>query len=301
MTQNKMTQTHIEHPEDTILTGDLSAIEALYCKDSQISMKMDGMSLVWGTNPDNGEFFVCTKAAFNKKKDRKCYNHDDLYKHFGHQMEVFEILSHCLKYLPRTENIYWGDWLGFGRTHVVQQNTLTYVFAEKPEQKLIIAPHTKVTVTGAFCDAECEPLTEIFDDTAIIKWVQPSVDRVPPTEFDMTDLDTSKVQFMNPSEASVALRNINGLIREGVELTDAVLLDVLGCVYLTNLYQMVVEMKEEVMDSFIVNDAPMSFIFDDIEVDGEGFVMKNEYGTFKLVDRPMFAYANFNSGKFANK
>ena len=164
-----------------------------------------------------------------------------------------------------------------------------------------MAPHTKVTVTGAFCDAECEPLTEIFDDTAIIKWVQPSVDRVPPPEFDMTDLDTSKVQFMNPSEASVALRNINGLIREGVELTDAVLLDVFGCVYLTNLYQMVVEMKEEVMDSFIVNDAPMSFIFDDIEVEGEGFVMKNEYGTFKLVDRPMFAYANFNSGKFANK
>lgn len=84
-------------------------------------------------------------------------------------------------------------------------------------------------------------------------------------------------------------------------MTDTVLLDVLGCVYLTNLYQMVVEMKEEVMGSFIINDAPMSFIFDDIEVDGEGFVMKNEYGTFKLVDRPMFAYANFNSGKFANK
>jgi hypothetical protein len=184
---------------------------------------------------------------------------------------------------------------------VVQQNTLTYVFAEKPMQKLIIAPHTKVTVTGAFCDAECEPLTEIFDDTAIIKWVQPSVDRIPPTEFDITDIDTGKVQFMTPSEASVAVRNINGLIREGVELTDAVLLDVLGCVYLTNLYQMVIEMKEEVMSSLIINDAPLSFIFDEIQVNGEGFVIKNECGTFKLVDRPMFAYANFNSGKFANK
>ena len=299
MTSTKMTQTHIEHPEDTILTGDLSAIEALYCKESKVSMKMDGMSLVWGTNPDNGEFFVCTKAAFNKKKDRKCYNHDDLYKHFGHQMPVFEVLSHCLKYLPRTENIYWGDWLGYGRTHVVQQNTLTYVFAEKPSQKLIIAPHTKVTIAGEFCNAICEPLDEIFDDTAIIKWIQPSVDRMPPTEFDITDLDTSKVQFMSPSEASVALRNINGLIREGVDLTDTVLLDVLGDIYLVNLYLMVVEMKEEVMDSFIINDAPMSFIYDDIEVDGEGFVMSNEYGTFKLVDRPCFAYANFNSGKFA--
>ena len=63
-----MPQTHIEHPEDTILTGDLTAIEALYAKGSKISMKMDGMSLVWGTNPQNGKFFVCTKAAFNKKK-----------------------------------------------------------------------------------------------------------------------------------------------------------------------------------------------------------------------------------------
>ena len=67
MTQNKMTQAHIEHPEDTILTGDLSAIEALYCKDSQISMKMDGMSLVWGTNPDNGEFLFAPKQHLTRK------------------------------------------------------------------------------------------------------------------------------------------------------------------------------------------------------------------------------------------
>tara|TARA_R100000278_G_scaffold117563_1_gene97604 strand:- start:886 stop:1782 length:897 start_codon:yes stop_codon:yes gene_type:complete len=297
-----MPQTHIEHPEDTILTGDLTAIEALYAKGSKISMKMDGMSLVWGTNPQNGKFFVCTKAAFNKKKIRLCYNHDDLYKYFGHQMEVFDILSHCLKYLPRTENIYWGDWLGFGRSHVVEQNTLTYVFAEKPEQKLIIAPHTQVFVTqdNLLCNAVCKPLEEIFDDTNIVKWVQPSVDRPVPTEIDITDIAVEKIQFMTPSEASVAVRNINGLIREGVELTDTVLLDVLGDVYLVNLYQMVIEMKEEVMDSMIINDAPLTFVYEDIQVDGEGFVIYNEFGTYKLVDRPCFAYANFNSGKFAN-
>ena len=297
-----MPQTHIEHPEDTILTGDLTAIEALYAKGSKISMKMDGMSLVWGTNPQNGKFFVCTKAAFNKKKIRLCYNHDDLYKYFGHQMEVFDILSHCLKYLPRTENIYWGDWLGFGRSHVVEQNTLTYVFAEKPEQKLIIAPHTQVFVTqdNLLCNAVCKPLEEIFDDSNIVKWVQPSVDRPVPTEIDVTDIAVEKIQFMTPSEASVAVRNINGLIREGVELTDSVLLDVLGDVYLVNLYQMVIEMKEEVMDSMIINDAPMTFVYEDIQVDGEGFVIYNEFGTYKLVDRPCFAYANFNSGKFAN-
>ena len=216
-------------------------------------------------------------------------------------MEVFDILSHCLKYLPRTENIYWGDWLGFGRSHVVEQNTLTYVFAEKPEQKLIIAlTHKFLSLKTIFCNAVCKPLEEIFDDTNIVKWVQPSVDRPVPTEIDVTDIAVEKIQFMTPSEASVAVRNINGLIREGVELTDTVLLDVLGDVYLVNLYQMVIEMKEDVMDSMIINDAPMTFVYEDIQVDGEGFVIYNEFGTYKLVDRPCFAYANFNSGKFAN-
>ena len=59
-----MTSTHIEHPEDLILTGDLSVIDT-FAPD--ITMKMDGMSLVWGTNPANGKFFVCTKYSTRKR------------------------------------------------------------------------------------------------------------------------------------------------------------------------------------------------------------------------------------------
>ena len=62
-----MTSTHIEHPEDLILTGDMSVIDALFAP-ADITMKMDGMSLVWGTNPDNGKFFVCTKAHSTRKR-----------------------------------------------------------------------------------------------------------------------------------------------------------------------------------------------------------------------------------------
>ena len=297
MNTNQMTQTHIEHPEDEILIGNLDAISALYV-DANISMKMDGMSLVWGTNPNNGQFFVCTKAAFNKQKIRLCYTTEDIDVHFGHQEEVAEILYYCLKYLPRTDNIYWGDWLGFGRTQTVQQNTLTYMWNDVVSQKLIIAPHTKVTVKGEMCDAVCTPLNEIFDPSSIILWVQPCVDRVK-ANVEVPVIDTSKVQFMSKKEAAEAKKKINALIREGIELTDAKLFDILGCIYLTNLYQMVIEMKEEVMDSMIINDAPMCFVYDDVQVDGEGFVLETEYGMFKLVDRPMFAHANFNSGKFA--
>ena len=293
-----MTSTHLEHPEDLILTGDMSVIDALFAP-ADITMKMDGMSLVWGTNPDNGKFFVCTKAAFNKKKIRLCYTTDDIFTHFGHQIEVVEILSYCLKYLPRTENIYSGDWLGFGRTNVLKQNTISYLFPEKIDQKLVIAPHTQVFITqdGLLSNAVCKPLTEIFDDTAIIKWVQPSIDRLP-SKQSAPKLDTSKVQFMTTKEANVAKQRINSLIKEGRELTDSNLLDILGCVYLTNLYQMIIEIKEDIMESMIINDAPRSFIFDDVETDGEGYVFHTEFGSFKLVNREEFAYANFTDGRF---
>ena len=291
-----MTSTHLEHPEDLILTGDMSVIDALFAP-ADITMKMDGMSLVWGTNPANGKFFVCTKAAFNKKKIRLCYTTDDIFTHFGHQIEVVEILSYCLKYLPRTENIYWGDWLGFGRTNTLKPNTISYVFPENISQKMVIAPHTVVNVQEEMWSSVCKPLTEIFVDTAIIKWVQPSIDRLP-SKQSAPKLDTSKVQFMTTKEANVAKQRINTLIKEGRELTDSNLLDILGCVYLTNLYQMIIEIKEDIMESMIVNDAPRSFIFEDVETDGEGYVFHTEFGSFKLVNREEFAYANFTDGRF---
>ena len=110
--QNK----HLEHPEDEILTGNLSVLDWFSEVDSFISVKMDGApAIVWGTNPENGKFFVCTKAAFNKKKIRLCYNEDDIFEHFGGQPRVTQILIYCLDYLPRTNNVYQGDWIGFGK------------------------------------------------------------------------------------------------------------------------------------------------------------------------------------------
>ena len=65
-----MNNTHIEHPEDTILTGDLSVFDVLY-DEAFISMKMDGMSLVWGTNPVNGKFFV------SQSRSSKCSRYEE--------------------------------------------------------------------------------------------------------------------------------------------------------------------------------------------------------------------------------
>ena len=295
-----MNNTHIEHPEDTILTGDLSVFDALY-DEAFISMKMDGMSLVWGTNPANGKFFVSTKAAFNKKKIRLCYTTDDIFTHFGHQIEVVEILSYCLKYLPRTENIYWADWLGFGRTDVLTQNTLTYVFPEAISQKLVIAPHTQVFVTqdGLLSNAVCKPLTEIFVDTAIIKWVQPCVDRLG-LKSDVPNINTDKIKFLTDKEAAKAKTAINALIKSGQSITPgdgSTLTDILGCPYLANLYLLVIDIKHVIMESLIVNDAPEAYLPNGQLCEGEGYVLHSvAHGSVKLVDRTEFAYANFHNG-----
>jgi len=291
-----MTQTHINHPEDMILTGDLTVLDALY-DNAYISMKMDGMSLVWGTNPQNGKFFVCTKACFNKKKIRLCYTTDDILTHFGHQIEVVDILSNCLKYLPRTENIYWGDWLGFGHTDVLTQNTLTYTFPEAIDQKLVIAPHTVVNVYAEMYDNVCEPLTEVFEDTEMIKWVQPSVDRMPPQTM-APNVNKDTIKFLTDKEAYQAKLGINALIKSGQYLDDVTLTEILGCQHLANLYQLVMELKLDLMEDLIVTDKPLSHLPNGtIAVHGEGYVLHSEnYGSFKLVNRTEFAYANFNNG-----
>ena len=58
---------HLPHPEDTILTGNLSALHALYAPFADFSVKFDGApAVVWGRNPATGKFFVGTKSVFNK-------------------------------------------------------------------------------------------------------------------------------------------------------------------------------------------------------------------------------------------
>jgi hypothetical protein len=290
-----MSKTHLDHPEDLILTGDLSVIDALYDK-AFISMKMDGMSLVWGTNPANGKWFVSTKSAFNKKKIKLCYTQEDILNHFGHQIEVVDILSHCLKYLPRTGKIYWGDWLGFGKTDTLTQNTLTYKFPNEIRQKLVITPHTIVNVYAEMWNSVCTPVTELFEDTDMVKWVQPSVDRVPPTQT-APKINTKVIKFLTDKEASKAKVAINKLIKSGQYIDDATLTEILGCQHLANLYQYVMEIKLDIMDSLIVTDAPQSYLPNGKQCDGEGYVFHSEtYGSVKLVNRTEFAYANFHNG-----
>ena len=73
-----MKNLHLEHPEDTILTGDLSVLDA-FQSDNDYSVKIDGSpAIVWGTDPENGKFFIGTKSVFNKVKPKINYTVQDL-------------------------------------------------------------------------------------------------------------------------------------------------------------------------------------------------------------------------------
>jgi len=280
---------HQEHFEDTILTGDLSALQ-FFQSDFEVSLKIDGSpSIVFGTNPANGKFFVCTKSAFNKVKIKLCHSHEEIDSFF--QGEVASILHACFDCLPRINSIVQGDFIGFGGDDTYCPNTITYKFPEVVAQSIIFAPHTVWHTNDELKNAYVSGTAPFFVDTDAVKFVQPCVDF---PRLNLPKIDTSNVRFLSVKEAAEAKIQINALIREGVELTWSNLTDILGSLELADLYLTMIEIKEDLMDCMIVTDSPAAYIGEQ-QIVGEGFVLKNDSSIFKLVHREVFAHANFNT------
>jgi len=285
--QNK----HQEHFEDLILTGDLSVLD-FFDGDYQVSLKIDGSpAIVWGTNPASGNFFVGTKSVFNKVKLKINESHEDIDK--NHSGNVAQILHCCLDSLPRTENIYQGDFIGFGGVNFYTPNTITYQFSEIVTQSIIIAPHTKWNTDGELRDAYVSGTTPFFNDTNHVKFVQPCVDFI---RITLPQVDVDDVEFLSVKQAAEAKKQINALIRSGSELNLRNLTEILVCQNLAHLYLSMIEIKEDLMDSMIVTDSPVAYINGE-KIVGEGFVLKNSSIIMKLVNREVFAFANFNTAK----
>lgn len=282
--QNK----HQEHFEDLILTGDLSVLD-FFNGDYEVSLKIDGSPcIVWGTNPVTGNFFVGTKSVFNKVKLKINESHEDI--DANHSGNVAQILHCCLDSLPRTENIYQGDFIGFGGLNVYTPNTITYQFPEVITQSIIIAPHTKWSTDSELRDAYVSGSAPFFNDTDHVKFVQPVVDMIRPV---LPEIDTDDVRFLSVKESAEVQIKINAIVRSGEELNWFNLINILGCKHLSHLYLTMIELKEDLMDCMIISDAPKSYLNGE-RVDGEGFVLKNDKMILKLVRREQFARANFN-------
>jgi len=166
-----MKNTHIEHPEDTILSGDLSALD-WFVAEGNLSLKIDGApAIVWGTNPANGKFFVGTKSVFNKVKIKINHSHEEIDQ--NHVGEVANILHACLDWLPHTDSIFQGDFIGFGGSQEYSPNTITYRFDEVIQEEIIVAPHTVYTAESDLRDAVAHPMKFIITDTPYVKFVKP--------------------------------------------------------------------------------------------------------------------------------
>ena len=295
-----MQNIHIEHPEDSILNGDLSVLN-WFTANSNVTVKIDGSpAIVWGRNPSTGNFFVGTKSVFNKIKIKINESHQQIDN--NHQGEVAEILHHCFDYLPRTNNIYQGDFIGFGGNSTYCPNTITYEFPEKLTQNIIIAPHTYYeATTNRLRDCIKQPLKKRLTDTSHVLFVRPNV-KISDQLDDIQDVCNFAKQIATlcefPSNKQVKRikKQLNTCIREGLEIDD-ITLEALASdneidVNVLRLWQLVRSIKWDLLP-FIERYDEIDCSIDDEECDHEGYVMTNEFGTFKIVDRDIFSRSNF--------
>jgi len=294
-----MKNTHLEHAEDAILTGDLTVLD-WFVNPGTLSVKIDGApAIVWGIDPATGTFFVGTKAVFNKKKIRIAHNHEEIDQHY--QGEVASILHACFDYLPRTDTVYQGDFIGFGGSDEYCPNTITYKFGEVVTQEIIIAPHTCYFAEKDLRDAVAMPDRAIWTDSDTVKYVKPNAYIVYNQESfadvkevcDYARQMSTLVNFVSDKEAAKIKVALNACIREGREINS----HEFDCDYLLiEFWKLVKSIKEDCL--YLCRcDGPEAYIEQD-RIVAEGFVLSNEFGMFKLVNREVFSNANFNNGRF---
>ena len=299
-----MKNLHIEHPEDTILTGDLSVLDS-FLSEGYLSVKIDGApAIVWGTNPATGNFFVGTKSVFNKIKIKINESHQDI--DANHVGNVADILHKCFDYLPRTEGIFQGDFIGFGGSDEYTPNTITYKFDDIVTEEIIVAPHTFYTAESDLRDAIAHPMKFTITDTVYCKFVKPRArifsgnyitcagsfdDISEPIMF--AKVMAQNVHFVDDKQAKKIKQQLNKCIRENTPIDD----NAFDCDYtLIAFWKLVQSIKDDAL--FLCrNDGPEAYIGQD-RIDSEGYVMHNEFGAYKLVNRRLFSAANFNNNRF---
>ena len=297
-----MKNTHLEHPEDSILNGDLSVLD-WFVTPGTLSVKIDGApAIVWGIDPACGEFFVGTKAVFNKKKIRIAHNHEEIDQFY--EGNVAQILHCCFDHLPRTETIYQADFIGFGGLCEYKSNTITYVFPEVVSQNIIIAPHTCYYAESDLRDAEAYPDRAIWNDTEHVKFVKPEA-YILHNQESFADVEevckfarqmSTTCEFVQGKQLAELKKQLNASIRAGEQITVESVNEFDCDPNLIRLWLLVKSIKDDCL--FLCrNDGPAAYIGQE-RIDAEGYVMTNEFGMFKLVNREVFAYHNFNSGRF---
>ena len=293
-----MKNLHLEHPEDTILTGDLSVLDA-FQSENHYSVKIDGSpAIVWGVNPDNGKFFVGTKSVFNKKTPKINYTVEDICNNHKN-VELQSILIRCLHCLPRTEevpfSVFQGDFIGYGGYRDYKPNAISYTFDEVMNGGVVVAPHTYYT-GNTLADMNAKPLTFVLLSGRGADFIQPDAwisDKGATIDIDLmigfARQIATLVDFATPKEAKQLKQDLNAYIRDG----DEVVAEEFANYQLVRLWLLVESIKTEFMELMRDNFKCDCFLGKEL-VNGEGYVMAGRHGTYKLVDRETFSHYNFN-------
>jgi hypothetical protein len=106
---------------------------------------------------------------------------------------------------------------------------------------------------------------------------------------------STMVAFVSDKEAAKITKQINACIRAGEQIsTDSV--NEFECdPNLIRLWALVKSIKDDCL-FLLRNDGPAAYINGN-RIDAEGYVMSNEFGMFKLVNREVFSYHNFTLAK----
>ena len=293
-----MKNLHIEHPEDSILTGNLSVLDG-FLAPNDYSVKIDGSpAIVWGINPDNDKFFVGTKSVFNKRTPKINYTVEDICNNHKN-VELQSILIRCLHCLPRSEEVpfqvFQGDFIGFGGYRDYKPNAISYTFNEVMHGGVVVAPHTYYT-GNTLKDMEAQPLSFVLLSGRGADFIQPDawISKFGATKDIQQMVKFAKqmstlVEFATEKEAKQIKIDLNAYIRDG----DKVVAEEFANYQLIRLWLLVKRIKEEFMLRMRDNFDTECFLGDSY-ISGEGYVMHGFNGTYKLVDRETFSRYNFN-------
>jgi len=302
-----MKNLHLEHPEDSALLGKKAVQDTINylrnCKGG-CSVKYDGApAIVFGTNPENYEFFVGTKSVFNKKKVKINYTHADIEKNHGTNPKVAAILHTCLAELPHVEEIYQCDFIGYGGQSTFTPNTITYDFVSTDvlRASVVVVPHTRY-VGSSIKDLEANFVKDSdsgflnsFSSVHFVDCTAQFTSRCRRVDYLLTlaSVISNFVKYPTQKEAEQLKIAINKCIRENC---------VIDCIdgNLLWLFELLTEVKLLIMEGIEITgdqvDAKLDLGIDHIP-GHEGYVHSNDYGTFKLVNRRQFSYYNFTMPK----
>ena len=300
-----MPNKHLEHPEDSIFDGRRAALAALkemvLCR--KVSVKWDGApAIVFGTNPENGKFFVGTKSVFNKKLVKINYTNEDIDK--NHTGNVADILRLCLYHLPRISSIVQADFIGVGGGRSYTPNTITYRFPTPINRDIILAPHTSYTEVSPNAEAKIGVTLQSTNYARFIDTMDAEIKR-PNLLKDAAEI-VALLPFCQVSDnqyaRSYCRQLVNKFIRMG-KIPDAQFMHNIleakykGEVNVTTfkVWHKLFQLKQRLLDAIIVNGNVECYI-DGEPTCHEGFVTVST-NPYKLVDRLTFSKANFNLSK----